>query len=214
MNITVVGTGNMARAITVRLVRAGHDVTLHGKTLQEAEDLVRELGREGYNHDSVHAATSGGDVAGDVIVLAVWYDDLDEVLGAYGEKLRDKIIVDITIPIERTAFEPLSVEEGSAAEHVARRAPFGARVVKAFTTTFAGTLITGEVADKSLDVFVAGDDEDAKWTIAQLIEESGLRAVDAGPLRRARELEALGYLHMAMQGPLGTNYGSAIKLLP
>jgi len=89
----------------------------------------------------------------------------------------------------------------------------GARVVKAFNTTFAGTLSSGEVSGHQLDVLLASDDADAKSTVASLVESSGLRAVDAGPLRRARQLEALGYLHMAVQDGLGTGYGSAVKIV-
>jgi predicted dinucleotide-binding enzyme len=53
----------------------------------------------------------------------------------------------------------------------------------------------------------------AKATVATLVTDAGLRAVDAGPLRRAHELEALGYLHMAIQQPLGTGFGCAVKVV-
>jgi 8-hydroxy-5-deazaflavin:NADPH oxidoreductase len=86
-------------------------------------------------------------------------------------------------------------------------------VLKAFNTTFAGTLLEGRVAGQSLDVLIASDDEDAKATVSRLVTDGGLRAVDAGPLRRARELEALGYLHMAVQQSLGTGFASTVKLL-
>ena len=76
--------------------------------------------------------------------------------------------------------------------------------------TFAGTLREGRVADESLDVFVASDDVDAKATVSKLIEDGGLRPVDAGPLARARELEAAGLLHMSIQSNLGTGFGSAL----
>jgi predicted dinucleotide-binding enzyme len=89
----------------------------------------------------------------------------------------------------------------------------GARVVKAFNTTFAGTLSEGGVAGEPLDVFVAGDDEEAKAAVSKLVEDGGLRPIDAGPLKRARELEAAGLLHMSIQEPLGTGFGSALKIL-
>ena len=85
--------------------------------------------------------------------------------------------------------------------------------IYAFNTTFAGTLSEGQVAGQPLDVLIAGDDEEAKATVAQLVRDGGLRPIDAGPLKRARELEALGYLHMALQQPLDTNYASAVKVL-
>jgi 8-hydroxy-5-deazaflavin:NADPH oxidoreductase len=86
-------------------------------------------------------------------------------------------------------------------------------VVKAFNTTFAGTLQEGKVGDQQLDVLIAGDDTDAKASVARLVEGGGMRVVDAGPLRRARQREALGFLHMALQESLGTGYRSAVKFL-
>jgi hypothetical protein len=86
-------------------------------------------------------------------------------------------------------------------------------VAKAFNTTFAGTLVEGRVAGQPLDVLIASDDEDAKRAVRQLVEDGGLRAVDVGPLARARELEALGYLHMAVQQPLDAGFASAVKIL-
>jgi hypothetical protein len=75
------------------------------------------------------------------------------------------------------------------------------------------TSMPSSLDGQPLDVFVASDDEGAKQTVAQLVESMGLRPVDAGPLRRARQLEARGYLHMAVQEPLGTGYGSTVKIL-
>ena len=69
------------------------------------------------------------------------------------------------------------------------------------------------MAGQPLDVFIASDDDDAKSVVRRLAEDGGLRAVDAGPLARAHELEALGYLHMALQQTLGTGFSSAIKIL-
>ena len=91
--------------------------------------------------------------------------------------------------------------------------PQGTLVVKAFNTTFAQTLVTGQVAGQPLDVFIAGDDAAAKATIAQLVEVGGLRGIDAEPLSRARQLEGMGFLGITLQGPLGTHFKSAWKLL-
>jgi 8-hydroxy-5-deazaflavin:NADPH oxidoreductase len=134
------------------------------------------------------------------------------VLGRYGDQLDGKVLVDITNPIDVDAFEPLKLDAGSAAEEIQGRAP-GAKVVKAFNTTFAGTLVEGTVLGQQLDVLIASDHEDAKETVDRIVSDAGLRPVDAGPLKRARELEAVGYLHMALQQPLGQNFTTAIKLL-
>jgi predicted dinucleotide-binding enzyme len=122
--------------------------------------------------------------------------------------------VDITNPVDVSTFDGLVTPAGSsAAEEIAKAAPAGANVVKAFNTTFAGTLVPAQVAGQPLDVLVAADDAEAKQAVLALIEAAGLRGIDAGPLRRARELEALGFLHMTLQESLGTNYASTVKLL-
>lgn len=206
MNITIIGTGNMGHAIATRALAGGHAVTLLGTEPDKAQTLAGELSGD------VRAGTVGDELQADVVVLAVPYTAIDDVLGRYEGRLGGMVVVDITNPVDFASFTPVSVPAGSAAEEVAQKAP-GAKVAKAFNTTFAGTLVEGKVAGQPLDVLVASDDEDAKRTVSQLAEDGGLRAVDAGPLARAHELEALGYLHMALQQPLGTGFSTTIKIL-
>ncbi len=206
MDVTIIGTGNMARGIGSRLVSGGHAVTLLGTERSNAEALAADLG------GSVTVGIVGDPVADDVVVLAVWYPVTLQVAQQAGSQLDGKVVVDISNPLDTETFEPIVPDAGSGAEELAAAVP-GARVVKAFNTTFAGTLSSGEVSGQQLDVLLASDDEGAKRTVASLVESSGLRAVDAGPLRRARQLEALGYLHMAVQEGLGTGYGSAVKIV-
>jgi 8-hydroxy-5-deazaflavin:NADPH oxidoreductase len=206
MDITIIGTGNMARGIATRALAGGHSVTLLGTETEKAEALARELSGD------VRAGQVGDPLAGDVVVLAVWYAAVEDVLSRYGDQLDGKVVVDITNPIDVDAFEPLELEAGSAAQEIAAKAP-GAKVVKAFNTTFAGTLGEGRVADQPLDVLIASDADDAKETVSRIVADAGLRPIDAGPLKRAHELEALGYLHMVLQQPLGTGFASAVKVL-
>ena len=86
-------------------------------------------------------------------------------------------------------------------------------MVKAVNTTFAGTLVAGEVDGQQLDGLIAGDDEAAKDKVSQLASDGGLRPIDVGPLSRAQQLEQLGFLNISLQQPLGLNFGSAIKLV-
>jgi 8-hydroxy-5-deazaflavin:NADPH oxidoreductase len=206
MDITIIGTGNMARGIATRALAGGHAVTLLGTEAGKAEALAGELSGE------VRTGAVGDPLQGDVVVPAVWYQALGDVISRYGDQLSGKVVVDITNPIDPAAFQPLTVEAGSAAQEIAQKAP-GAKVVKAFNTTFAGTLVEGKVGGQPLDVLLASDDEDAKRTVSTLVEDGGLRPVDAGPLARAHELEALGFLHMAIQQPLGTGFASAVKVI-
>jgi predicted dinucleotide-binding enzyme len=73
--------------------------------------------------------------------------------------------------------------------------------------------VEGQVADQPLDVFLAGDDEGAKETVAQLVRDGGLRAIDTGSLEHARQLEGLGFLGITLQQPLGLIFQSAWKLI-
>jgi 8-hydroxy-5-deazaflavin:NADPH oxidoreductase len=84
--------------------------------------------------------------------------------------------------------------------------------VKAFNTTFAPTLVEGEVAGHQLDVLIAGDDDEAKRKVSRLVSDAGLRPIDVGPLRRAEQLEHLGLLHISLQQPLELGFGSTLKL--
>jgi NADPH-dependent F420 reductase len=208
VQVTIIGTGNMARGIATRLLAGGHEVALLGHEAGKAEDLASELG------DSVSTGVTGDPIVDEVVVLAVPYEAAGEVVRQYGEGLSGKVVVDITNPVNWQTFDDLVTPPGSsAAEEISKAVPEGAQVVKAFNTTFAGTLVEGQVAGQPLDVFIAGDNSGAKETVARLVRDGGLIAIDAGPLRRARELERLGFLGMTLQQPLGLNFQSAWKLI-
>jgi predicted dinucleotide-binding enzyme len=202
MDITIIGTGNMARGIATRALAGGHTVTLLGTQAEKAEALASELSGD------VRAGAMGDPLSGDVVVLAVWYQALEDVLGRYADQLAGKTVVDITNPVDTQTYAPLTLEAGSAAQEIAEKAP-GAKVVKAFNTTFAGTLADGQ----PLDVFVASDDDEAKAKVRELGESAGLRVLDVGPLVHARQLEGAGYVHMAVQPGLGGSYASALKVV-
>src|SRR3954453_22953449 len=206
MDITIIGTGNMGRAIATRALAGGHAVTLLGTDKAKAEAVAGDLSGD------VRAGAVGDPLPGDVVVLAVWYQAVGDVLARYGDQLDGKVVVDISNPVDTETYAPLTVEAGSVAQEIAQRVP-RARVVKAFNTTFAGTLVDGQVAGQPLDVFLASDYEHAKRVVAELAEGGGLRAIDVGPLALAHQIEGLGYVNMAIQPALGTNYGSAIKVI-
>ena len=211
MKVTIIGTGNMARGIGTRVPAGGHAVTLVGTEAGKAESLATELQGAAQNGGSVVAST-GAAIDGDVVVLAVPYAAAASIVQQYADQLAGKVIVDITNPVDFSTMSPAVAPGTSGAEEIAKVAPAGAKVVKAFNTTFAGTLVAGQVVGHSLDVLIAGDDADAKAATSELVSSGGLRAIDAGPLQRARQLEALGLLHMALQFTLNTGFGSAVKI--
>jgi len=191
MNLTIIGASDMfARGLATWAVAAGHNVTIVGFNRDQAEDLVKMIG-------SAKAAGPRDPLPDDVIFLAMPYSCVLDARDFYGKQLSGKIIVDVTTPIDLNTFEPVHPEAGSAADEIVK-AGFGARVVKVFHPRFAGTLVWEQNSDQETsDVFVAGDDLEAKSVVMQLFEQSGLRPIDVGDMSRARELEAMGRLHVA-----------------
>src|SRR3954470_9092180 len=123
MNVSIIGTGNMGRGIATRALAGGHTVTLLGTSADKAQAVAGELSGD------VRAGAVGDELTGDVVVLAVWYQVLDDVLGRYGDQLAGKVVIDITNPVDPSAFQPLTVEAGSAAQESRprRRAPRSSR---------------------------------------------------------------------------------------
>jgi NADPH-dependent F420 reductase len=173
-NLSILGTGNMGQAIAAVAAKGGHS--------------VQQLGENDTNTA----------VSGDVVVLAVPYPAISDVLAQRGDQLAGKIVVDITNPLNFETFDSLVVPaDSSAAAEIAAALP-RSRVLKAFNTTFAGTLAAGTVGPLTTTVLIAGDDAAAKATLADVVTSGGLSAIDAGALKRARELEAVGFLQLTL----------------
>lgn len=173
-NLSIIGTGNMSQAIASIAAKGGHS--------------VQQLGQ-----NDLDTAISG-----DVVVLAVPYPAVADVIAKRGEQLAGKVVVDITNPLDFETFDSLVVPaDGSAAAQIAAALP-DSKVLKAFNTNFAGTLAAGTVGPLTTTVLIAGDDDAAKSTLAAVVTSGGLNAIDAGSLKRARELEALGFLQLTL----------------
>ena len=213
MNVTIIGSGNMGRGIGTRAVAGGHSVTFVDANPEVAEKTAADVRTSAKNGAKVSTASLGDAQLGDVVVFAVWYGTNLELAKQLGAKLAGKVVVDIANPLNSTFDGLATAPDSSSAEDLAKAIANGAKVVKAFNPTFAGTLITGESGGQKLDVFIAGDDADAKAKVAQIVTDGGMRAVDTGPLSRARQIEGMQLLHIVTQGTLGTNWGSALKIL-
>ena len=173
-HVSILGTGNMGPAIAGVASSGGNTVELLGQS--DADKPI----------------------TGDVVVLAVPYGAVADIVAQRGDQLAGKVVVDITNPVNFETFDSLVVPaDGSAAAEIAAALP-QSRVVKAFNTTFAATLASGTVGDAVTTVLIAGDDADAKSLLAGIVTEAGLRAIDAGSLRRARELEGIGFLQITL----------------
>jgi 8-hydroxy-5-deazaflavin:NADPH oxidoreductase len=175
----------------------------------EARQLADELG------GSATALEPDAPFGGEMVIFAVYYPGIKDAVQQYADRLRGKIVVDITNPVDTQTWDRLATAPGSSsAEEVAQLVPEGTPVVKAFNTTFAPTLVEGAVNDQQLDVLIAGDDDQANEKVSRLVSDGGLRPIQVGPLTRAQQLEHLGLLHISLQQPLGLGFRSTIKLHP
>jgi NADPH-dependent F420 reductase len=208
VKITIIGAGNMGRGIGTRAVAGGNEVEIVDRNPDDARGLADELG------DGATAVEPDGELGGELVVLAVYYASIAEAVEQYGDRLEGQVVVEISIPLDWDSMDRLVVPaDSSAAEETQKLLPAGTPVVKAFTTNFARTLASGEKNGTPLDVFIAGDDEDAKQKVAALVEGGGMRPIDVGPLRRARQIENAAFLQVSAQQPLGAGYDTALKIL-
>jgi predicted dinucleotide-binding enzyme len=187
-SISIIGTGNMARAIGALAVAAGNTVEVIGRDRSKAADLATTLG------GSTTTGEFGAAPAGDIVIVALRYADVVPVVTQYGNALADKVIVDISNPFNADADGLALPADTSIAQEVAKAAPAGARVVKAFNTVFGHVLEKG----RTLDVFMAGDDAQAKARVSEFIASLGLRPLDVGGLTMAHWLEGTGLVLMGL----------------
>jgi hypothetical protein len=210
VKVAIIGTGRMGHAIGSRMLGGGHAVDFVGTHISKARELADELIGEG----EVDAAET---IDADVVVLAVPYTEAPHVVREWTDQLGGAVVVDPTNPIDFGTVEMLDsawiAPFASGGQLIAAEVPEGATFVKAFNTNFAGPLLAGQVRGQPLDVYVAGDDDASKAKVIQLVADAGLRGIDAGPLRRARELEATALLHISMQSSVGGEFATALKVL-
>jgi hypothetical protein len=207
--ISIIGTGSMAAAIGGLAAKAGHTVQVMSRDAAKARALAEQVGL------GATTGTFGAAPAGDMVILAVPYAAVLDVLQQYGEALAGKLLVDITNPVAADHTSLVTPGDSSGAQEIAKAAPADAVVVKAFNTQFSHVLAAGPAEGHPLDVFIAGDDAAAKARVSAFIESLGLRPMDTGPLSMARTLEhvcllSLGLLTHAVKH---TNFAIGVSLL-
>jgi predicted dinucleotide-binding enzyme len=173
-HVSIIGSGNMGQAISTVVAKGGNTVELFNSTDKDKP------------------------VTGEVVILATPYPAFGQILADRADELAGKIVVDISNPLNFETFDSLVVPaDSSAAAELAAKLP-DSKVLKAFNTNFAATVASGQAGGVPTTVLIAGDDADAKALLAGIVSAGGLKAVDAGSLKRARELEALGLLELTL----------------
>ena len=195
-SITFIGTGNMARTIGTLAVAGGNTVEVMGRDQAKAEDLAKALG------GGTTTGQWGAVPAGDIVIAALLYQGVVPVITEYADALAGKTIVDISNPFNDTFDGLAHSEQTSIAQEVAKVVPAGTSVVKAFNTIFRNVLEKGRP-----DVFMAGDDAQAKAGVAAFVTSLGLRPLDVGSLKMAHWLEGMGLVTVGLAGN-GVGHGN------
>jgi predicted dinucleotide-binding enzyme len=187
-SISIIGTGNMASALATLAVAGRNTVEVIGRDQAKAAELAKTLG------GGTTAGEFGAAPAGDIVIVALGYANVVPVVTQYGDALAGKVIIDLCNPVNSTG-DGLAIPDGtSIAQDVAAAAPASARVVKAFNTTFGAVLAKGQ----PMDVFIAGDDEGAKASVAEFVESLKLRPLDVGGSTMAHYLEGTGLVMIGL----------------
>lgn len=197
MRIGIIGAADVGSSLGKGWAQKGHAVMLSSRE-PDGERMRGVLAEIGHG---AQAGTVDQTVDfGEVVVIAMRWDYLKDTLPG-GSSWAGKTVIDAT-----NRFAPAASGK-SAAEDLAAMLP-GAHVVKAFNTIGAEHMPHGQINGEQLSMFIAGDDASAKATVSRLTEDLGFSVVDAGGLDRARMLENLAELWVALvRSGRGRNFG-------
>jgi NADPH-dependent F420 reductase len=205
VKIAIIGSGNVGRGLAEASVRAGHNVTLSSAHPEKARQVAQATGAQAA--DSNRKAIEGAEL----VILAVPFGAIDEVVKELGEGLQGKTVVDVTNPL-KPDMSGLAVNGTSVAEQIQSRVP-SAHVAKALNTVFASLMSNPKSDGNQVDGLVAGNDGPGKTAVIEFMRSIGLRPIDAGPLAMARTLEAMAFLNITLQVRNGWPWQSSWKLI-
>jgi len=193
------GTGHQGRGLAQRFVQAGARVIIGSRDPDRARATVAEWATGGQPIEVAgHTAAVG---QGEVSILAVPFTSIDGLLDEVRSSFEDgAVVIDVTVPVTFASgkMAMLEVEEGSASEHIRARLPAAVGLAAAFKTIPAHLLAEGN-EPLDCDEFVCADSDQARTRAIALVELlPGLRPVDVGPLSRARSIEHLTALAIAI----------------
>ena len=200
MNITIIGTGNIAQGLAASAAKAHHQVTLISRSNEKSAELAQTLS------DSLNTSVASGTQVNeaDLVILAVPFKAATTIAAELKLNLEQQVVLDVTNPLTED-FMGLTVGfNTSAAEHIQRQYP-NALVVKGFNTVFAQVYDQGPDfgQGQQVPVFLASDYDGAKATVAKFAESLGFAAIDAGALTNARYIEPMAALNIQLGYGLG-----------
>ncbi len=179
MRIAVIGTGAVGTALARGFAGAGHEVTVGSRAPVSVEE--GRIPVTGYR-ETMEAA--------ELVVLAVpGRLVLDAATDIGADSFEGKLVIDTTNPVvvSDSGVSSAFGDDDSASEALQRALP-GADVVKAFNQIEAAHMLE-RLPDEKRPLRIAGDKDEAKAIVADLLESFGWKVRGLGPISRARALE-------------------------
>jgi len=194
MNTAIIGLGNIGSQLATNLTAGGQSVIVADRTLAKAEKLAAELGGKARPMPVADAISKS-----DVVVLAIYFDAIKDLLATYRGALAGKVIVDPSNPIApdgKGGFKKTIPADQSSGQLIAALLPKGAELVKAFGTLGAQSLASGvNRSPERAVLFYATDYPEAGKAVARLIVASGFSPVSVGGVDQSIRIEVGGDLH-------------------
>jgi len=194
MKTAIIGLGNIGSTVASNLITGGQEVIVVDHDQARASAFAQGSGGKARSADLPEALAQA-----EIIVLAIYFDAIKELLADNRSQLAGKIIVDPSNPIApdgKGGFKKTIPDEQSSGKVIAALLPDGAKLVKAFGTLGVASLKAGANRTPQRAVlFYATDDEAAGAKVAKLISASGFDPVAAGGIDQSIRLEVFGDLH-------------------
>ncbi len=209
MKVGILGSGDVGKSFAHAFGALGHEVTIGSRSPEKLAEFVSGEGDRVSGGTFEQAAS-----AGDVIVLATHGVATHEAINLAGKRHFDhKVVIDATNPLDFSGGPPrLSVgHTDSLGEQIQRALP-DARVVKAFNTVGNGLFFKPQLPGGPPDMFIGGNDADAKKLVSQVCEAFGWGVIDLGGIDAARLLEPMCMVWV-LHGVLSGTWVHAFKML-
>ena len=205
MKIGILGSGDVGRSLGRGFAAKGHSVMIGSRTPGKPElaEWKKAVGAKASTGTFAEAAAHG-----DLLVLCTHGAANEAAIDLAGtENFAGKVVIDVTNPLDFSKGMPPGLFVGttdSLAERVQRKVP-QAKVVKAFNIVNANTMIAPKMKEGLPDMFVCGDDEGAKRSVAAILKDFGWgEPIDLGGIENARWTEALVPLWVRAAQTLGS----------
>jgi hypothetical protein len=194
LKVAVIGLGNIGKVVASNLVKGNREVIISGHKLEDAKAFAHQLGSLATAAEVPEAIKEA-----DIVVMAVWFSTIQELLKQYATELQGKIIIDPSNPITpdgNGGFKKIIGAEESAGQIIAALLPKDSKMAKALGTLGAASL-SGAAFQKpeAAVLFYATDDSGINATIEELIKDSGFEPVRVGSIDQSIRIEVFGDLH-------------------